>query len=61
MSAFEPFLQYFATGSDHDTASCQDYEGYKVVEFLLEEIQIIDLFTHLSYNHIGFLNTRLQL
>ena len=59
MSAFEPFLQYFATGSD--TASCQDYEEYEVVEFLLEEIQIIDLFTHLSYNHIGFLNTRLQL
>ena len=23
MSAFQPFLQYFATGSD--TASCQDY------------------------------------
>ena len=40
MSAFEPFLQYFATGSD--TASCQDYEEYEVVEFLLEEIQIID-------------------
>ena len=59
MPAFEPFLQYFATGSD--TASCQDYEEYEVVEFLLEEIQIIDLFIHLSYNHIGFLNTRLQL
>ena len=26
MSAFKPFLQYFATGSD--TASCQDYEEY---------------------------------
>ena len=41
MSAFKPFLQYFATGSD--TASCQDYE---VVEFLSEETQIIDFFTH---------------
>ena len=59
MSAFEPFLQYFATGSD--TASCQDYKECEVVEFLSEEIQIINLFTHLSYNHIGFLNTRLQL
>ena len=57
MSAFEPFLQYFATGSDHDIASCQDYKEYEVVEFLFEEIQIIDLFMHLSYNHIGFLNT----
>ena len=44
MSAFKPFLQYFATGSD--TASCQDYEEYEVVEFLSEETQIIDFFTH---------------
>ena len=28
MSAFKPFLQYFATGSD--TASCQDYEDYEI-------------------------------
>ena len=37
------FLQYFATGSG--TASCQDYEEYEFVECLLEETQIIDLFT----------------
>ena len=44
MSAFKPFLQYFAPGSD--TASRQDYEEYEVVEFLSEETQIIDFFTH---------------
>ena len=44
MSAFKPFLQYFATGSD--TASCQDYEEYEVVKFLSEETQIIGIFTH---------------
>ena len=44
MSAFKPFLQYFTRGSD--TASCQDYEEYEVAEFLSEETQIIDLFTH---------------
>jgi len=44
MSAFKPFLQYFASGSD--TASCQDYQEYEFVECLSEEIQIIDLFTH---------------
>ena len=38
------FLQYFATGSG--TASCQDYEEYEFVECLLEETQIIDLFTN---------------
>ena len=43
MSAFKPFLQYFATGSD---TSCQDYQHYEFVECLSEEIQIIDLFTH---------------
>ena len=35
MSAFKPFLQYFATGPDSD--SCQDYES--------ERTQIFDLFT----------------
>ena len=30
MSAFKPFLQYFAVGSD--TASCQDYEEEEFVE-----------------------------
>ena len=44
MSAFKPFLHYFATGSD--TASYQDYEEYQFVEFLSEENQIINLFTH---------------
>ena len=44
MPVFKPFLQYFATGSD--TASCQDYEEYQLVECLSKETQIIDLFTH---------------
>ena len=44
MPAFKLFLQYFATGSD--TASCQDYGEYEIVECLSEEIQIIDLFKH---------------
>ena len=44
MSAFKPFLQYFATGSD--TASCQDYEKYEFVDCLSEETQIINIFTH---------------
>ena len=44
MPAFTPFVQYFATGSD--TAPCQDYEEYEIVECLSEEIQIIDLFKH---------------
>ena len=44
MSAFKPFLQYFATGPDSD--SCQDYEEYEFVECLSEKTQIIDLFTH---------------
>ena len=44
MSAFKPFLQYFATGSD--TASCQDCEEYEFVECLSEETQIISIFTH---------------
>ena len=55
MSAFQPVSQYFATGSD--TALCQDYEEYKIVKFLSEETQSIDIFTHcklLSYNHISF-------
>ena len=43
MTAFKPFLQYFATGSD--IASCQDYEEHEFVECLSEETQIIDLFT----------------
>ena len=29
-----------------DTSSCQDYEEYEFVEYLSEETQIIDLFTH---------------
>ena len=41
MSAFQPFLQYFAAGSD--TASCQDYEEKEFVEV---ETPIIDIFTH---------------
>ena len=44
MPVFKPFLQYFAIESD--TASCQDYEEYELVECLSEETQIIDLFTH---------------
>ena len=44
MSAFKPFLQYFATGPD--TASCQDYERYEFVQCLSEETQIINVFTH---------------
>ena len=44
MSAFKPFLQYFATG--YDIASCQDYEEYEFVECLSQETQIIDIFTH---------------
>ena len=44
MSAFQPFLQYFAAGSD--TASCQDYEEKEFVERFSEETQIIDIFTH---------------
>ena len=43
MSAFKPFLQYFALGSD--TASRQDYEEYEFVECLSTETQIIDIFT----------------
>ena len=44
MSAFKPFLHYFATWSD--TASSQDYEEYEFVEFVSEGNQIIYLFTH---------------
>ena len=44
MSAFQPFMQYFAAGSD-DTASCQDYEEKEFVECFSEETQI-DIFTH---------------
>ena len=44
MSAFKPFLHYFATGSD--IASCQDCEECEFVEVLSEENQIINLFTH---------------
>ena len=55
MSVFQPVSQYFATGSD--TALCQDYKEYKIVEFFSEETQSIDIFTHcklLSYNHLSF-------
>ena len=41
MSAFQPFLQYFAAGSG--TASCQDYEEKEFVEGFSEETQIIDI------------------
>ena len=45
MSAFKPFLQYFATRSD--TTSCPVYEEYELfADCLSEETQIIDLFTH---------------
>ena len=44
MSAFQPFLQYFAAGSD--TASCQDYGEKEFVECFSEGTQIIDIFTH---------------
>ena len=44
MSAFKPFLQYFATGSG--TTSYQDYEEYKFVECFSEETQITHLITH---------------
>ena len=44
MSAFQPFLQYFATGSD--TASCQDYEEKQFVECFAVETLIIDIITH---------------
>ena len=43
MSAFQPFLQHFAAGSD--TASCQDYEEKEFVECFWEETQIIAVFT----------------
>ena len=61
MSPFQPVSQYFVTGSD--TALCQDYEEYKFVECFLEETQIIDIwYLHtVSYNHLSFLNTCLQL
>ena len=55
MSAFQPFLQYFAAGSD--TASCQDYEEKEFVECFSEETQIIDIFTHCNC-HISFLIAR---
>ena len=44
MSAFKPFLHYFATVSD--SALCQDNEECEFVEVLSEENQIINLFTH---------------
>ena len=44
------FLQYFATGSD--TNSCQDYKEYEFVECLSQEIQIVNLISTVSYNHI---------
>ena len=44
ISAFQPFLQYFAAGSH--TTSCQDYVEKEFVECFSEETQIIDIFTH---------------
>ena len=38
MSAFQPFLQYFAAGSD--TASCQDYEEKEFVECFSEKTNL---------------------
>ena len=38
------FCNIFAAGSD--STSCQDYEKYEFVEYLSEETQINDLFTH---------------
>ena len=38
MSTFQPFLQYFAAGSD--TALCQHYEEKEFVERFSEETQI---------------------
>ena len=55
--AFQPFLQYFATGS-HGTASCKDYKDCEFVDCLLEETQIINTRT-VSFNHISFVNTKL--
>ena len=58
MLVFKPFLQYFATGSG--IALCQDYEEYKFVECLSEELNY--RLTHtVSYNDISFLNARSQL
>ena len=54
MSAFQPFMQYFAIGSD--TASCQDYEEYEFVECFLEKTQIIDIFTHCKLQPRGVYN-----
>ena len=51
MSAFQPFLQHFAAGSD--TASCQDYEEKEFVECFWEETQIRAVFSWLSKG-IGF-------
>ena len=39
MSAFQPFLQYFAAGSD--TASCQDYEEKEFVECFSSEFLLV--------------------
>ena len=47
---FKLFLQYFATGSD--TTSCQDYKEYEFVVCLSQEIQIVNLISTASYNHI---------
>ena len=60
-SAFNPFLQYFATVSD--TTSCQDYEEYEFVECLSEETQIIDLFTvaHICQHNKQFLKHKIFL
>ena len=59
MSAFKSPLQYFAPGSD--TSSCQDYEEYEFVECLSRKQKLSTYLNTVSYNHISFLNTHLQL
>ena len=54
MSAFQPFLQYFAAGSD--TASCQDYEEKEFVECFSEELKLSTYLHTVCYSHISFLN-----
>ena len=57
MSAFQPFLQYFAAGSD--TASL-DYEENDLLSVFRRKLKSSTYLHTVSYNHISFLN-RLQL
>ena len=54
MSAFQPFLQYFAAGSD--TASCQDYEEKELLSVSLRKLKLSTYLHTVSDNHISFLN-----